>query len=432
MGGKRATYATSTASTDCCATSRAISPLALVDFEQARVRSTGWRRCRWRRRGRRRRLALGRPDLRHLGPPQHRTADARSLFELVTEAVWAAAGRRLAPPRPLLHALGQRLQQPDRPTGRQQDRFEGGSQRLALLMAEELGEELRRARCGGSSTAATRRRHADGGTGLDERAGEAGDRRRPSDDRRPHRYDPPLPACATSYPADAAGERDQDDGDLRGAVLAPGGAVGAGDERRGTGAGDLRQLASRRQPGVLLGFLEGRFARSGRRPAASGARRSSPATRAFGTRGRPSTSSSGLGRGGVDPRLLRLPDDHRRLDRIRPRPARADRPAALGRRRDRDRLERLHGRRRQLRRTRRRRSSVDPVGGTGSAFPFSSSSIRSPGGGSARRSTRRRRGDDLAALRLPLQPRGDVDDVADRGEVVDGVASPTLPTKASP
>ena len=28
----------------------------------------------------------------------------------------------------------------------------------------------------------------------------------------------------------------------------------------------------------------------------------------------------------VDPRLLRLPDDDRRLDRIRPRPARPDRP----------------------------------------------------------------------------------------------------------
>ena len=104
-------------------------------------------------------------------------------------------------------------------------------------------------------------------------------------------------------------------------------------------------------PGVLLGFLEGRLARQWGARAAAERREAILAghARLFGARAAAARAlhRARLGRGGVDPRLLRLPDDDRRLDRIRPRPARPDRAPALGRGRDRHRLERLHGRRRQ-------------------------------------------------------------------------------------
>ncbi len=87
---------------------RAISPLAQADFEQARARldrmarevplEEPWMAPKA--------AELGQPDLRHLGRPQHphrhgpqplRVGDRGSLG--------GRARRRLAPPRPLLHAL---------------------------------------------------------------------------------------------------------------------------------------------------------------------------------------------------------------------------------------------------------------------------------------------------------------------------------------
>ena len=102
-------------------------------------------------------------------------------------------------------------------------------------------------------------------------------------------------------------------------------------------------------PGVLLGFLEGRHARElGRLPAEE---RRTAVDRLLRPPVRPARREperlhrAALGRGGVDARLLRLPHAHRRLDELRPRAARADRPAPLGRRRVRAGLERLYGRR---------------------------------------------------------------------------------------
>ncbi len=72
-----------------------------------------------------------------------RTEAARSLFELATEAVWAAEPGDVS----LLHVLFYTRSGSGFNTlvgtggGAQQDRFHGGSQRLALLMAEQLGPE---------------------------------------------------------------------------------------------------------------------------------------------------------------------------------------------------------------------------------------------------------------------------------------------------
>lgn len=71
------------------------------------------------------------------------TAAARDLFELATEAVWAAEPGDLS----LLHVLfyihsgGGFNSLVGTGGGAQQDRFHGGSQRIALLLAAELGQE---------------------------------------------------------------------------------------------------------------------------------------------------------------------------------------------------------------------------------------------------------------------------------------------------
>jgi monoamine oxidase len=124
--------------------SRAISPLALIDFEQARARLDRMARS----------VPLEEPWLAEKALDwdgqtfatwvlrNTRTAAARTLFELATEAVWAAEPSDVS----LLHVLFYSrsgggfniLLGTD--GGAQQDRFHGGSQRLALLMAEQLGE----------------------------------------------------------------------------------------------------------------------------------------------------------------------------------------------------------------------------------------------------------------------------------------------------
>lgn len=127
--------------------SRAISPLALADFEQARGRLDRMARS----------VPLEQPWLAPKALDwdgqtfatwigrNTRTAGARSLFELATEAVWAAEPSDVS----LLHVLFYTRSGSGFNTllgtdgGAQQDRFHGGSQRLALLMAEQLGDRVR-------------------------------------------------------------------------------------------------------------------------------------------------------------------------------------------------------------------------------------------------------------------------------------------------
>jgi monoamine oxidase len=125
--------------------SRAISPLALADFEQARGRldrmarevplEEPWmapRAAEWD----------GQTFAIWVGRNTH-SEGARRLFELATEAVWAAEPGDVS----LLHVLfythsgGGFNSLVGTGGGAQQDRFHGGSQRLALLMAAELGDE---------------------------------------------------------------------------------------------------------------------------------------------------------------------------------------------------------------------------------------------------------------------------------------------------
>jgi monoamine oxidase len=125
--------------------SRAISPLALVDLEQARGRLDRMAR----------EVPLEEPwmapkaanwDGQTFATWIHRntrTKGARRLFELATEAVWAAEPGDVS----LLHVLFYTHSGGGFNTlvgtggGAQQDRFHGGSQRIALLMAEQLGAE---------------------------------------------------------------------------------------------------------------------------------------------------------------------------------------------------------------------------------------------------------------------------------------------------
>ena len=150
-------------------------------------------------------------------------------------------------------------------------------------------------------------------------------------------YDPPLPAQrdqltqrmpqGTVIKTMAIYER---------AVLARGGPLRPGDQRRRPGPRRLRQLAAGRLARASCSASSrGACARQwGARDAAErrdgDPRRPRPPLRRAGGAAR-ALHRAGLGRGGVDPRLLRLPDDDRRLDRIRPRPARPDRPDPLGR-----------------------------------------------------------------------------------------------------
>jgi monoamine oxidase len=127
--------------------SRAVSPLALADFERARARLDRMAR----------EVPLEAPWLAPRAPEwdgqtfatwvkrNTRTAAARTLFELATEAVWAAEPSDVS----LLHVLFYTRSGSGFNTllgtdgGAQQDRFHGGSQRLALLMSEALGDAVR-------------------------------------------------------------------------------------------------------------------------------------------------------------------------------------------------------------------------------------------------------------------------------------------------
>jgi monoamine oxidase len=258
---------------------RAISPLALADFEQARARLDRMAR----------EVPLEEPWMTPKAASwdsqtfatwvrrNTRTEAARSLFELMTEAVWAAEPGDVS----LLHVLFYTHSGSGFNTligtggGAQQDRLHGGSQRLALLMAEQLGSErvrlgapVRRVEHGEGGVAV----HADGPDGephgLSVRAQRAIVAIPPTLAGRVA-YDPPLPA-----------RRDQLTQRMPQGTVIKTMAIYEEPFWRGEGlsgqatsdAGPARVVFDNSppdgSPGVLLGFLEGRLARQwGARPA---------------------------------------------------------------------------------------------------------------------------------------------------------------------
>jgi monoamine oxidase len=280
IGGKRATF---TGFNDLGVPllrdlSAAVSPLALADFEQARIR-LDW-------------MAKRVPVQAPWEAPKARlwdgqtfaswmrrnvaTAAARTLLEVLTEAVWAAEPADVS----LLHLLfytrsGGGLESLiGTDGGAQQDRFHGGSQRIATLLAEQLGAErvrlgspVRRIEHGGGGVAV----HAAGGSGgsVCVRARRAIVAIPPTLAGRVD-YDPPLPAL-----------RDQLTQRMpQGSVIK---TMAIYEEpfwrREGLSGQGLHDAGPARitfdnsppdgSPGVLLGFLEGRYARHwATRPAA--------------------------------------------------------------------------------------------------------------------------------------------------------------------
>lgn len=258
--------------------SRAISPLALIDFEQARARLD--------------RMAKRVPLEAPWEAPKAllwdgqtfatwlrrntRTAHARSLFELVTEAVWAAEPADVS----LLHVLFYTRSGSGFNSligtdgGAQQDRFHGGSQRIALLMAEQLGAEqvrlgapVRRIEHGGDGVVV----HAAGGS-----AGSVSVRARRAIVAVPPTlagridYDPPLPALR-----DQLTQRMPQGSVIKTMTIYDEpfwrreGLSGQGTSDLGPARVTFDNSPPDGSPGVLLGFLEGRFARHwATRPAA--------------------------------------------------------------------------------------------------------------------------------------------------------------------
>ena len=280
--GKRASY--SGAITDARAglvrdLSRAISPLALADLEQARARLD--------------RMARQVPLDEPWGAPKARqwdgqtfaswirrntrTAAARSLLELATEAVWAAEPTDVS----LLHILfythsgGGFNRLVGTGGGAQQDRFEGGSQRIPLLLAEQLGDE--RLRLG-----APVRRIEHGGDGVVLHArSEGGDAALTLRAKRAIVAVPPTLAGRISYDPPLPALRDQLTQRMPQGTVVKTMAIYEEPFWRDRGlsgqatsdVGPARVVFDNSPPdgipGVLLGFLEGRLAREwGARPAA--------------------------------------------------------------------------------------------------------------------------------------------------------------------
>ena len=240
----------------------------------------------------------------------------------------------------------------------QQDRFAGGSQLVAIRMAEQLGPE--RVLLGVPVT----RIEQDPSRVTVHAVGVA------AAGRRAVIAVPPALAGRIGYDPALPGDRDQltqaapmgsvikclavyDEGVLAGCRVQRPGDVG-----RPGGPGHLRHRAALRGARRPAGIRHRRGGpppgprRSGAAPR-RGARlvrpllrpRSGPASRLHRAR---------LDRRPVDPRLLRRALPARHLDPVRAGAAPSGRPAALGRHRNRDPLERLHGRRRPVRPARRR------------------------------------------------------------------------------
>jgi monoamine oxidase len=249
-----------------------ISPLALLDFEQARARLDMMAR----------RVGLERPwetsrarrwDEQTFDSWLRRntaTRTARTLLTIATEAVWAAEPSEVS----LLHVLfyshsgGGFNSLLGTSGGAQQDRFHGGSQEIALRLATELGESTLRL-----GTPVARIEERNGGvvvmaTGLKVTARRAVVAIPPALAGRIS-YDPPLPML-----------RDQLTQRMpQGAVVKTMAIYDSPFWReQGLSGQAISDSTPARitfdnsppdgSPGVLLGFLEGRLAREwGRRPA---------------------------------------------------------------------------------------------------------------------------------------------------------------------
>jgi monoamine oxidase len=256
---------------------RAISPLALADLEQARARLD--------------RMAQEVPLEQPWMAPKAaswdgqafaswvarntRTEAARRLLELATEAVWAAEPADVS----LLHVLfytrsgGGFNSLVGTDGGAQQDRFHGGSQRLALLMAAQLGEE--RLRLG----APVRRiEHGAGGVTIDaldfvRPEGEKGQERVVVSARRAIVAVPPTLAGRIAYDPPLPAQRDQLTQRMpQGTVIKTmaiyerpfwreEGLSGQATSDVGPARVVFDNSPPDGSPGVLLGFLEGRLAR---------------------------------------------------------------------------------------------------------------------------------------------------------------------------
>jgi monoamine oxidase len=249
-----------------------INPAVLVDVEQAQRRLNRLARkvpldAPWETRN------AAKLDGQTAATWMHRnmaTKSGRMLLELGVEAVWAAQPEELSLLHVLfyIHSAGSLELLFDTEGGAQQDRFVGGSQLLALRMAEELGDErlvlgapVRRIEhsADGGVTA-----HADGAVARGRRAIVA---IAPTLAGR-IAYDPPLP-----------GYRDQLTQRMPLGTVAKCMAIyaepfwrseglsGQGTSDRGPVRLSFDNSPPDGSPGVLLGFLEGRNARElGRLP----------------------------------------------------------------------------------------------------------------------------------------------------------------------
>jgi monoamine oxidase len=296
MFGKRTSY--SGALTDARVglvrdLARAIPPLALADLEQARARLDRMAR----------EVPLEEPWMAPEAASwdsqtfatwvgrNTRTAAARSLFELATEAVWAAEPGDVS----LLHVLFYTHSGGGFNTlvgtggGAQQDRFHGGSQRIALLMAEELGAERLRLGVpvrsierseGGVTIHAGRFCHPGGYKRAPSAAGGAASGVVVSA-RRAIVAIPPTLAGRIAYDPPLPAQRDQLTQRMPQGTVIKTMAIYERPFWREEGlsgqatsdAGPARVVFDNSppdgSPGVLLGFLEGRLARQwGARPAA--------------------------------------------------------------------------------------------------------------------------------------------------------------------
>ena len=269
MGGKRTTYSEFARVRPELLRdlSRAVSPLALADFEQARVRldrmasqvplEAPWEAPKARLWDGQTFATWIRRNLR--------TAGGRTLFELITEAVWAAEPADVS----LLHVLfysrsgsgfGSLI---GTEGGAQQDRFHGGSQRIALLMAEQLGGDRVRLDC-----PVRRIEHGGGGVTLHVRGGEVSLRARRAIVAIPPTlagridYDPILPALR-----DQLTQRMPQGSVIKTMAIydepfwRAEGLSGQGTSDVGPARVVFDNSPPDGSPGVLLGFLEGRFAR---------------------------------------------------------------------------------------------------------------------------------------------------------------------------
>ena len=158
----------------------------------------------------------------------HAGASTRDLMAIMARVTWGCEPDQVS----MLHAvryvkaaggIGRML---DVEGGAQQDRFPGGTQQIALRMADELGERVRAER-GRAPHRAARRRHHDRRLGPRRRRGQGRHRRHPA--RAPGRHHVRSRAAARvrkAHAALAAGQSEQGVRRLRDAVLARGRLLG--------------------------------------------------------------------------------------------------------------------------------------------------------------------------------------------------------------